>query len=112
VSKLSQSYTSKIDYRIAWMNAEHTKLQNELNNQTMNLEYEKTVSSYEAAKQIAALKSTNYNKSVNQYNEGILSADLLLTAFSDLLVSRLNLASAQANMDYNKIKIRINNLFK
>jgi OMF family outer membrane factor len=112
VSKLSQSYTSKINYRIAWMNAEHTKLQNELNNQTMNLEYEKSASSYEAAKQIAALKSTNYDKSVNQYNEGILSADLLLTAFSDLLISRLNLASAQASMEYNKTKIRINNQFK
>jgi len=112
VSKLSQSYTSKVNYKIAWMNAEHTKLQNELNNQTMGLEYEKSLSSYEAAKQIASLKSINYEKSVNQYNEGILSADLLLTAFSDLLNSRLNLASAQANMEYNKTKIRINNQFK
>lgn len=112
VNRLSQNYTSKISYRTALLNAEHTKLQNELNNQSLDLDYQKAYSSYLTAKNVFELKDKNYQKSLNQYKEGVLSTDLMLNAFADLLNSRLALVSAQASLEYTKTKININNLSK
>jgi len=112
VNKLSQNYTSKINYRIVLLNAEHAKLQNELLNESLNLEYEKSYSSYVTAKAIADLKYQNYLKSLNQYKEGILSTDIILVAFADVLNSRLTLASSKAGLEFAKTKININNLSK
>lgn len=110
--KWSQNYTSKVNYRIALINSEHTKLQNDLTNQSTELEYSKALSSYNTTKKVYELKNSNYEKSLNQYKAGILPADLLLTAFSDMLISQLNTISAQAALDYNKAKININNTLK
>jgi outer membrane protein len=112
VNKLSQNYTSKINFRIAELNAEHTKLQNDLNNQSLNLDYDKNFSSYTISKQVYELKNDNYNKSINLYKEGIISTDILLTAFTDMLVSRLNYISAKAAFEFSKSKININNTIK
>jgi OMF family outer membrane factor len=112
VNKLSQTYTSKVNYKIAALNASHSKLQSELNNQSMQLDLEKSRNSFEIARQIADLKNSNYQKSVNQYKEGILASDLLLTSFTDLLNSSANLAIARATMQYNRSKILISNSFK
>ena len=109
-NRLSQNYTSKINYRTALINAEHAKLQNELSNQSLNLDYEKAYSSYLTSKNIYELKERNYQKSLNQYKEGILSTDVMLNAFVDLLNSRLALISAQASLEFAKTKININNL--
>jgi outer membrane protein TolC len=112
VTKLSQSYTSKINYHIAQLNNDHTKLQTELSNESLNIDAEKANSSYQTAKQIVDLKKANYEKSINQYKEGILPTDNLLTAFSDLLNSELNFISAYSNLQYNNSKININNTVK
>jgi outer membrane protein TolC len=112
VNKMTQSYNSKISYRISLLNHEHMRLQNELNNESTELEYEKYLSGYETAKRILELKQSNYTKSLNQYKEGILNTDLLLQAFSDLLGSELNLASAKSALEFNKTKILINNAAK
>jgi outer membrane protein TolC len=112
VNKLSQNYTSKINFRIAELNAEHTKLQNDLNNESLNLDYDKNFSSYTINKQVYELKNDNYTKSVNLYKEGIISTDILLTAFTDMLVSRLNFVSAKAALEFSRSKININNNIK
>lgn len=112
VTRLSQNYTSKVNYRIAFLNAEHAKLQNDLNNQTLNSEYEKTFSAYVTAKQIYELKNSNYAKSLNQYKEGILSTDIMLSSYADMLNGKINYASAQAALEYAKARITINNLSK
>jgi len=112
VNKLSQNYTSKVNFRIAELNAEHAKLQNDLTNQSLNLDYDKNFSSYVISKQVYELKNENYNKSLNQYKEGILSTELLLNAFTDMLNSRLNYVSAKAALEFSKSKININNTLK
>jgi outer membrane protein len=112
VTKLSQTYTSKINYRIAELNTSHSQLQTELSNKNIEIEYEKASSSYSTAKQIFELKNSNYIKSLNQYREGILPTDNLLTAFNDLLNSELNVVSAYSSVHFNRSKILINNSIK
>jgi hypothetical protein len=112
VNRLSTNYTAKINYRIAEFNAEHTKLQNDLSNESLNLDYEKSFSGFITAKQVYDLKNSNYSKSLNQYKEGILSTDLMLNAFADMLNARINLVSSQAALEYAKSRININNLSK
>lgn len=112
VNKLSQNYTSKINYRIAYMTAEHAKLQNDLNNENLNLEYEKALSSYGIAKEVYTLKTSNYSKSLNQYKEGIMSTDIFLTAYTDMLSSKINLSASQAALEHAKTRIQINNNIK
>lgn len=109
VTKLSQNYTSKINYRISALNMAHVQLQNELGNRSLDLDVEKYSRSFKIAEEIAELKNSNYEKSLNQYREGILAADLLLTAFSDLLNARTAVATARANRDYARTKLIINN---
>jgi outer membrane protein len=112
VAKLSQSYTSKINYRIASVNTEHLKLQNDLNNKNLEMEMNRSAQSFAISRQVYELKKNNYEKSLNQYREGVLSTDLLLTAFNDLLNSGLSMASAKALQGFNRSKININNSFK
>lgn len=112
VTKMSQSYTSKINYRIAGLNNEHSELQTELNNKSLDLDFNKALSTYETSKQIYDLKSSNYTKSINQYKEGILSTDVLLTAFNEMINSELSVVSAFSSAQFIKSKILINNALK
>lgn len=112
VNKLSQNYTFNVNHRIATLNQHHVSLQNELNNGNLDLDVAKTQASYEFATRVSDLKKFNYQKSIEQYNEGILSTDLLLVAYNDLLSSRLNLAAAQAAFENSKTKVFLNNRIK
>ena len=107
VTKMSQSYTSKINSRIAGLNNTHAEIQTELNNRSLELDYDKALSSYQTAKQIFDLKNSNFSKSINQYKEGILSTDNLLIAFNDMVNSQLNVVSAFSSAQFVKSKISI-----
>jgi outer membrane protein len=109
VNKLSQTYTSKINYRIAELNNSHTQLQTEMANRNMEIDYDKASSTYLTAKKIFELRNSNYIKSMNQYREGILPTDNLLAAFNDLLSSELNVIAAYSSANFNRSKIAINN---
>jgi outer membrane protein TolC len=112
INKLSQSYGAKIQYRIASLDIGHQQIHNELTNNSLEKEYEKSLNSLDIAKQIAALKNSNYQKSLNQYKAGILSTEQLLIALVESLNSQLTVANARNLMEYNKSKILINNFFK
>jgi len=109
INSYTQTKTTKINHTIAMQNAEHAKIKNESENLQMKSDYEKA---YEQAKnvlEIYRLKKENYRLSLNQYNADILSSERLLTAFNDLLYSKLNYSNALANLKYGKIRIDINN---
>ncbi|MBL0047287.1 MAG: TolC family protein [Bacteroidetes bacterium] len=110
VNRLTQNYTTKINYTLAKINNEHTKLQNQTNNAQLDLDFEKAQSGYNSAKKIAALKELNYQKSLNQYVAGILSTENLLLSFTDNLNSRLIFLSAEALLNFTQSKISINNI--
>lgn len=111
-TRLSQNYTAKINFRLSAINADHARLQNDLNNENLTLDYKKAVTSYDIARQVNELKRSNYEKSLLQYKEGILSTDLMLNAFIDMLNARINMVSSQAAAEYAKNKININNQVK
>lgn len=112
VNRLSQNYTSKINYKIAALNASHQQLQNDVANRNLEIELDKSLTSYDVARQLMELKQANYGKSMNQYREGILPADNLLIAFNDVLASELNYLSARAALEYARARIMINNSVK
>ena len=112
VSRLSQSYNNKVSGRISALNSIHGQLQEEISNESLQLEYDKSLASFNTGSEIVKLKADNYEKSLAQYEAGILPADFLFIAFNDLLSSKLNMATARAALEYNRQRIIINNQFK
>lgn len=112
VNRYTISQTSKINKTISLQNAEHNKIQNDLGNKQLVLDYEKTFSQYTTTFQIKELKEQNYMLALNQFNASILSSDKLLIAFNDMLVSRLNFSVAMSNLLITQSKININNNIK
>jgi outer membrane protein len=112
VNRLISTRNAKINYQIARINFEHNKLQNDLNNKQVVLDYEKAFSQCTMYKQVFLLKLDNYKIATNQYNQSIIAFDALLNSFNDMVVSKLNYCSALANMNYSKSKIDINNNIK
>jgi OMF family outer membrane factor len=112
INRYTLTKSSRINKTISLQNAEHTKLQNELTNKQLVLDYEKAYSQLNTSKQIYQLKEQNYGLVLNQFNMSILSSDKLIIAFNDMLASRLNYSSALANLLYTKSKIEINNTIK
>jgi OMF family outer membrane factor len=92
-------------------NEEHIIKENEIKNQQLLLDYDKSVMQSQNLLKIADLKKDTYEKNYNQFKENILSLDKLLISQNDLLLSKLNLVSALANICFNKNKIDINNKF-
>jgi outer membrane protein TolC len=109
VNRMSTNYTSKINYRIASINSAHASIQNQVNNQQLDLELQKANSTYNTAKKVSELKEFNYIKSLNLYNEGLISTDILLTSFADKVNAQLNYNAAFALLKYAESKININN---
>ncbi|MFL5765269.1 MAG: TolC family protein [Bacteroidia bacterium] len=112
VMKLSQSYTAKLNYQIAQLNHDHAVLQTQNNNKQLELNYSAASSTYSTSKQISELKEENYRKGLNQYQEGVLSADLLLTAFNDMTNAKINMISASASLKQAESRIKLNNTIR
>jgi len=112
INRFTLSKSSNINKTIALQNAEHTKLQENITNAQMNLDYEKAFSQFRTTKQIYLLKEENYRMALNQFKASILSSDRLLVSFNDMLVSRLNYSNSLANILYAESKIKINNSIK
>lgn len=112
VNKYMLSKSLSINRDIANINAEHTKLYNDLTNVQMTLDYEIAFSELKTAKKVFILKEDNYKIALQQFEMGILPTDALLIAFNDLLLSQLDYSSALATLQFTKSKILINNSIK
>ncbi len=111
VIKLSNALKKSIQTNILKNNAENAKLENQLKNKQLVLDYNKSVLSLKNYKKIYLLKKDTFERNQNQYVENILSLDKLLISQNDLLVSKLNLVSLLSSIGFNKNKISINNKF-
>jgi outer membrane protein len=111
-TKLSQTYANKVNYKIASLNADHLKIQEDLSNKNLGIEYERSMAAYETCLKILDLKRKNYEKSLAQFKEGLLSADLLINYFNDQLSSELNVSVAWSALELSKSRIIINNSIK
>jgi OMF family outer membrane factor len=112
INRITLSKSSDINKTIAQQNAEHAKLQDNIANTQLNLDYEKAYSQFRATKQIYLIKEENYQMALNQFNMSILSSDKLIIAFNDMLTSRLNYTSALANLNYTMSIIEITNTIR
>ncbi len=109
ITAFTQTKTAKINKTISLQNAEHAKIQNDTENKQLISDYKKAYSQFTSAKEIYKLKKENYNLILNQFNNSIIPPDRLLTAYNDLLQSKLNYSNALAEVLYAKSKIDINN---
>jgi len=112
VTHIVSSSNAKINYNASVINFNHNKLQNDIANNQLRLDYQKAYSQFVTTKQIFRLKEENYQMAFNQYNQSIISFDRLLLAFNDMLATRFNYSSSLANLLYTKSKIDINNTIK
>ncbi len=102
----------RINLVIADVNLKHAVLQDSINNEQLKLDYEKAFGSYDLAGKIDLLRQDTYQKNLDIYKQGILSATDLLLSFNDWLNSSLNTVVQLANSEYAKSKININNTVK
>lgn len=109
--RIANTRSKRIQVKMLSNNEEHAIKENEIKNQQLILDYDKSVMQSGNLMKIAELKKDTYEKNYNQFKENILSLDKLLISQNDLLLSKLNLASALANICFNKNKIDINNKF-
>ena len=109
--RLANTKNKSIQIKMLSNSEEHSIKENDLKNQQLLLDYEKSVKQAENFKKIAALKKDTYEKNYNQFKENILSLDKLLISQNELLQSKLNVVLALANISFNKNKIDITNKF-
>ena len=109
--RISNTQNKRIQIKILSNNEEHTEKENEIKNQQLLLDYEKSLKQVENFKKIADLKKDTYEKNYNQFKENILSLDKLLISQNELLQSKLNVVLALATISFNKNKIDITNKF-
>jgi len=112
INRHMQTKSLEINRDISVVNAEHTKLYNEITNSQMTLDYENAVSKVTTASKVFSLKEDNYNMAIKQYEMDVLPTDRLLIAFNDLLISQLEYSNALATLQFTKSKIKINNIIK
>ena len=112
VSKIAAVKYDKINLEIAQNNWNHNKLQDQINNEQLELEYRKSNESYKLAIDIEALRKDSYEKNLNIYREGIISTTDLINSLNDWLNSSLNTVTLLAAVEFSKNKIIISNLIK
>ncbi len=109
--RIANTRNKSIQVKILSNSEEHAVKENDIKNQQLLLDYEKALKQVDNYKKIVSLKKDTYDKNYNQFKENVLSLDKLLISQNDMLVSKLNLVVALANISFNKNKIDINNKF-
>jgi len=109
VNQIVLARNARINYEIAKISMEHSKIQNDGTNAQLLSDYEKAVSQLNSFKQVWLLKEENYRMAREQYNQDVLPFDKLLLAFTDMEGTRLSYSSALANLLYLKTRIDISN---
>lgn len=109
MNKFSMTTLARYQANMASINLEHTKIQNQLNNKQITLDYETSYKQVLDYKRIYQLKRDNYFKNRNLYDAQLLALDKLLLSFNDMINSELNMITAQMNNQYYHAKININN---
>ena len=112
VSKIAIVRKDRINLEIAQNNWNHSKLLDLINNNQLEIDYQKAYESYLINSKIEALQKDSYEKNLNIYQEGIISATDLISSFDDWLNSSLNTVALLATVEYAKSKIIINNTIK
>ncbi|PUZ23841.1 outer membrane factor, OMF family [Chitinophaga costaii] len=112
ITKAATVRYDRIYMQINDNNIQHSALQDSISNRQVVLDYRKAFTSYELSARIESLKKDAYQKNLDIYQEGILSATDLLLSFNDWLNSSINTVTQLAASEYDRSRININNTFK
>ena len=112
VSRITASYTARINAQMAALNALQARQQNETGNELLMNEYNRNRVAWETARELAQLRNENYTASLQQFKEGLIGSDLLLNALNVYLNAAAALSNAQAVLLQSRAKIKINNLIQ
>ncbi|MFB9076305.1 TolC family protein [Flavobacterium procerum] len=111
-SKIMAVKFDRINLEMAQNNWKHSRLQNQINNEQLELDCKKAYESYQLNVKIETLQKDSYLKNFNIYKEGIISASDLINSFEDWLKSSLNSVALLAAAEYAKSRIIISNRIK
>jgi OMF family outer membrane factor len=106
-TRWSQISLNKVNYEIARAKMLHEEIKDKANKATMDLELERTLGTFSAASKVAELKAANYEASLINYQEGLLSPDQVITSFTDLLNARLASLNAGSAVLFAQERIRL-----
>jgi outer membrane protein len=106
---ISRRSTAKFDYEMAINNTQQARIKADLDQQSLDKEYQKALSQAGTNAEILALRKDTYFKNQNLYAEGLISLDKTITSFNEMVNAEYNLISAQVNVQLVLSKISINN---
>lgn len=108
----SQAEDYRLNLRVMEANARQAALQEEAQNKQLDLDIRRALQAQDNAQSIATLKAENYALTYRNYIEGILPLDQLLTAFTDQTNAAMGRISAQWNLEYQWMKLSLNQAVK
>lgn len=108
-TSISQVSKSKYDYLLSQQNTEHSRIKSQLDFKQLSVDFEKSLSQMIASKQISELRTDSYTKNLANYQQGILSLDVLLNSYNAMVTSQYNYIAAAVSVMHSRSKITINN---
>lgn len=108
-SLISRYNKTKNEYNILRNNSEQQRIQSDLKNKQMLIDYEKAKSQTESFQQIYNLRKETYEKNLSNYEAGILGLEETLKSFTEMVNSQYNLISSENTTEMYLTKININN---
>ncbi|MFN7116016.1 MAG: TolC family protein [Saprospiraceae bacterium] len=109
---LSQIHSAKYEYQLALNNTAQTRIQSNLQQTQLRVNYDKAVSQLAVNEQIYNIRQDTYNKNLLNYKEGIIGMEQTLQSFNDTVNSQYNLIAAKINVLLAQANININNKVK
>ncbi len=104
----SQAEEFRINLKMKEINASQMALQESIQNKQLDLELERAEQAFATAASVADLKEENYRLNNDNYLEGIISLDQMLTAFTDWLNAGLSRENAAWNFELQLAKLKLN----
>ena len=104
----SSSEEYRISHEMKTISAGQTAILEANQNQQLLLDFDRSRQAFETAKAISDLRTENYDSYTASYKEGLIGADLLLTAFTDYLNAQLTFETAKWNHLFQIARMEIN----
>lgn len=110
-NRMSLDFNNKIQWKIARQRSQHARFTDQLEQQNLRLEQEKSTSAVEVQEQTLRLREENYRLVLAQFEEGFIAADQLLNAFNERINARTQYDNARSQHEYQQARISIYNRF-
>ncbi|MEL7531523.1 MAG: TolC family protein [Bacteroidota bacterium] len=107
--RISQSSSTKYDQQMAINNTNQARNQAVLDQQTLETDYDKAVSQFEADEEVLALRKDSFVKNQQLYEEGLISLDLVLNSFNAMVNAEYSMITSAVNIELSIANININN---